>query len=161
MLPVNIAKGKCLTRTLGDLLIMSPNTQTPTAIRYSPYPLPVTAASCLTAATPTHHLPQLAQPGGNNLVMNPSASLSLPMVQTIQTPLEMSGMSQLSGPSPAAALPGMLSFLPSAKHSRNSVNTVTPQQNITNLGYNVNDLINIQNLQRPDTVPTFSFPLGF
>ena len=141
---------------------MSPNTQTPTAIRYSPYPLPVTAASCLTAATPTHHLPQLAQPGGNNLVMNPSASLSLPMVQTIQTPLEMSGMSQLSGPTPtAAALPGMLSFLPSAKHSRNSVNTVTPQQNITNLGYNVNDLINIQNLQRPDTVPTFSFPLGF
>jgi len=160
MLPVNIAKGKCLTRTLGDLLIMSPNTPAPAAIRYSPYPLPVTAASCLTAATPTQ-LPQLGHHGGNNIVMNPSASLSLPMVQTIQTPLEMSGMSQLSGPSPAAALPGMLSFLPSAKHSRNSVNTVTPQQNITNLGYNVNDLINIQNLQRPDTVPTFSFPLGF
>merc|ERR1719413_113107 len=36
MLPVNIAKGKCLTRSLGDLLIMSPHTQpAEPAIRYS------------------------------------------------------------------------------------------------------------------------------
>ena len=37
MLPVNIAKGKCLTRSLGDLLIMSPGAP---QLRYSPYPLP-------------------------------------------------------------------------------------------------------------------------
>jgi hypothetical protein len=31
----------------------------------------------------------------------------------------------------------------------------------SNLGYNVNDLINIQNLQRPKTSPTYTFPVGF
>ena len=167
MLPVNIAKGKCLTKTLGDLLIMSPHNQAaaPTAIRYSPYPLPVTAANCLTAGhsavTPTQ-LPQLQHTaaagqiaGSYNNVMNPSVSLAVGMVPTLQTPLEMS---------PALpSLPGMLSLLPAGtKHSRSSVNSITPQQqNITNLGYNVNDLINIQNLQRHEAVPTFSFPLGF
>ena len=158
MLPVNIAKGKCLTKTLGDLLIMSPHTQptaAPAAIRYSPYPLPVTAANCLTAGTPTQ-LPQLAHTaaaGSYNNVINPSVSLAVPaMVPTLQSPLEMS-----------PAIPGMLSLIPAAtKHSRSSVNSITPQQqNITNLGYNVNDLINIQNLQRHEAVPTFSFPLGF
>ena len=152
MLPVNIAKGKCLTRSLGDLFIMAPHTQPAPAIRYSPYPLPVTAASCLTAATP-HQLSQLAvaqQTAG--AVLSPSSSLSVPMMQTLQTPLEMSQATAIQA--------GMLGFIPAAKHARTSV---APQhQNIaTNLGYNVNDLINIQNLQRPDTVPTFSFPLGF
>jgi len=150
MLPVNIAKGKCLTRSLGDLFIMAPHTQPAPAIRYSPYPLPVTAASCLTAATP-HQLSQLAaaqQTAG--AVLSPTSSFS-PLMQTLQTPLEMSQA--------AAIQAGMLSLIP-AKHTRTSV--APQQQNIsTNLGYNVNDLINIQNLQRPDTVPTFSFPLGF
>ena len=64
----------------------------------------------------------------------------------------------------------MLSLLPSAataaaaaKHSRTAAAaSLAPQSQITNLGYNVNDLINIQNLQqRADAVPAFSFPLGF
>ena len=152
MLPVNIAKGKCLTRSLGDLFIMSPHTQPAVpAIRYSPYPLPVTAASCLTAATP-HQLSQLAaaqQTAG--AVLSPTSSFS-PLMQTLQTPLEMSQATAIQA--------GMLGFIPAAKHARTSV--APQQQNITtNLGYNVNDLINIQNLQRSDTVPTFSFPLGF
>ena len=168
MLPVNIAKGKCLTRSLGDLLIMSPGNP---QLRYSPYPLP--QASLATPLLATHsgqtpsppfnsvsfsagqlqgqlqgqlsHLSQLSVGGTQALV----PALSAPM-----TPVEMS-------PATAAALPGMLGFLP-AKHSGSRSSAATPQQqNITNLGYNVNDLINIQNLQRPDTVPTFSFPLGF
>ena len=49
MLPVNIAKGKCLTRSLGDLLIMSPGNP---QLRYSPYPLP--QASLATPLLATH-----------------------------------------------------------------------------------------------------------
>ena len=42
MLPVNLAKGKCLTRSLGDLLIMAPSPHP--QLRYSPYPLPAVTA---------------------------------------------------------------------------------------------------------------------
>ena len=138
-MPVNIAKGKCLTRSLGDLLVMTPQQSPLTTLRYSPYPLPVTAAAA--AATP-QQLTQLATAAGSfNNVMSPAVSLSVPMMPTL--PLEMQ--------------PGMLSLIPQAHKAQR-----TPQQqNISNLGYNVNDLINIQNLQRPDAVSTFSFPLGF
>lgn len=145
MLPVNIAKGKCLTRSLGDLLVMAPQQSPLTTLRYSPYPLPVTAAAA--AATP-QQLTQLATAGSFNNVMSPAVSLSVPMMPTL--PLEMQ--------------PGMLSLIPQAHKAQrtSSPAALAPQQhNISNLGYNVNDLINIQNLQRPDTVPTFSFPLGF
>ena len=134
MLPVNIAKGKCVTRSLGELLMMSPQSQ----LRYSPYSLPA-VSTCLPTSPATPHLSPLQQ----QAVMAPS--FSLPMVQTLQSPLEMSAGSSLLPP-------GML-MLP-AKQSR------TVQQ--PSLGYNVNDLINIQNLQRQDTsVQPFSFPLGF
>ena len=164
MLPVNIAKGKCLTRSLGDLLVMTPQQSPLTAIRYSPYPLPaVTAAPHqlpqLSAAP--HQLSQLSAAGNYNNVITP-VSLSVPMLPT----LPMTDMSSSQTP----ALPGMLSLLPSAataaaaaKHSRTAAAaSLAPQSQITNLGYNVNDLINIQNLQqRADAVPAFSFPLGF
>ena len=71
MLPVNIAKGKCLTRSLGDLLVMAPQQSPLTTLRYSPYPLPVTAAA---AATP-QQLTQLATAGSFNNVMSPAVSL--------------------------------------------------------------------------------------
>ena len=138
MLPVNIAKGKCVSRSLGELLMMSPQSQ----LRYSPYTLP-TVSTCLPQAPATPQLHQLQQ----QAVMTPS--FSLPMMQTLQSPLDMSAAATGSSLLP----PGML-MLP-AKQSRG----VGP----SSLGYNVNDLINIQNLQRPDTtsVQPFSFPLGF
>ena len=154
MLPVNIAKGKGLTRSLGDLLVMTPQQSPLTAIRYSPYPLPAVTAA-------PHQLPQLSAAGNYNNVITP-VSLSVPMLPT----LPMTDMSSSQTP----ALPGMLSLLPSAataaaaaKHSRTAAAaSLAPQSQITNLGYNVNDLINIQNLQqRADAVPAFSFPLGF
>jgi len=135
MLPVNIAKGKCVSRSLGELLMMSPQSQ----LRYSPYTLPA-VSSCLPSSPSTPHISQLQQ----QAVMAPS--FSLPMVQTLQSPLEMSA----TAGSPLLP-PGML-MLP-AKQSR------SVQQ--PSLGYNVNDLINIQNFQRPDSVQPFSFPLGF
>ena len=39
MLPVNLAKGKAVTKCLGELLLLSPQSQ----IRYSPYSLPGSA----------------------------------------------------------------------------------------------------------------------
>ena len=137
MLPVNIAKGKCVSRSLGELLMMSPQSQ----LRYSPYSLPLPPAP---ASPQLHQLQQQA-------VMTPS--FSLPMMQTLQSPLEMSAAATGSSLGTSLLPPGML-MLP-AKQSRG----VGP----SSLGYNVNDLINIQNLQRPDTssVQPFSFPLGF
>jgi len=141
MLPVNIAKGKCVSRSLGELLMMSPQSQ----LRYSPYTLPA-VSSCLPAGPATPQLHQLQQ----QAVMTPS--FSLPMMQTLQSPLDMSAAAAAAAGS-SLLPPGML-MLP-AKQSRG----VGP----SSLGYNVNDLINIQNLQRPDTtsVQPFSFPLGF
>merc|ERR1719150_3392530 len=116
--------------------MMSPQSQ----LRYSPYSLPV-VSTCLPTPPPPPPPPHLS-PLQQQAAMAPS--FSLPMVQTLQSPLEMSAGSSLLPP-------GML-MLP-AKQSR------TVQQ--PSLGYNVNDLINIQNLQRQDTsVQPFSFPLG-
>ena len=139
MLPVNLAKGKCLTRSLGDLLIMAPSPHP--QLRYSPYPLPAVTA-------PAPQLPHpAAHPSFSSVSLSAAAAagqLSVPALAQLQD------MGHLQ-------TPGMLSFLP-AKSQRSS----QPQQNtVPTLGYNVNDLINIQNLQRPEAVQTFSFPLGF
>ena len=66
MLPVNLAKGKNVTRSLGELLLMSPQSQ----IRYSPYSVPGTPtpplAQAQTVLTPSLSLPcqpSLVPPG--------------------------------------------------------------------------------------------------
>jgi len=138
MLPVNLAKGKCLTRSLGDLLIMAPSPHP--QLRYSPYPLPAVTAPA----------PQLPHPAAHPSFSSAAVSLSAAGQLSVPALAQLQDMGHLQ-------TPGMLSFLP-AKSQRSS----QPQQNtVPTLGYNVNDLINIQNLQRPEAVQTFSFPLGF
>ena len=76
MLPVNLAKGKNVTRSLGEILLMSPQTQ----LRYSPYQLPSAPAG--------PQLNQLQQPQTSLLTPSLSlpSSLSLPMVQSSVLP---------------------------------------------------------------------------
>ena len=137
MLPVNIAKGKCVSRSLGELLLMTGQsgagglagqTGATTAlqpVRYSPYTLPQ----------------------------------SLPLLSLSQQPAPALDLSSL-----ALYQAQCLSALQSKQRTPHQHPQTAMLHNTAQLGYNLTDLVSLPGLPRPDTAapaPTFSFPLGF
>jgi len=186
MLPVNIAKGKSVSRSLGELLMMAPGsgvlqTIPPlTSLRYSPYSVPhnslptsapisspsLCAPSLVSSLPVTSPVPNTALQTINSpnaaLQQNIQASqLQQAVLQANLQQLQLCGV-DMAGVFPAgnqAVINQLLAASQMALKPRNlqANSNAAP----SNLGYTVNDLINIQNLQRPETSPSYTFPIGF
>jgi len=191
MLPVNIAKGKSVSRSLGELLMMAPGsgvlqTIPPlTSLRYSPYSIPHNVS--LSQNTLTN-----SSPLSSHTLCAPSLVSALP----VNSPMGTTGLQSINCPTAAlqhnfqatqlqqAVLQANLQqlqlcgvdmggIIPTGNQAVLNQLLAATQMGIkpralpassngqANLGYNVNDLMNIQNLQRPETSPTYTFPVGF
>ena len=191
MLPVNIAKGKSVSRSLGELLMMAPGsgvlqTIPPlTSLRYSPYSVPHNVSisqNTLTNSSPlsSHTIcaPSLVSalpvnsPMGNAGLQSincPTAALQhnfqatqlqQAMLQANLQQLQLCGV-DMGGIIPAGNQAVLNQLLAASQMGIKPRALPASSNGQTNLGYNVNDLMNIQNLQRPETSPTYTFPVGF
>jgi len=191
MLPVNIAKGKSVSRSLGELLMMAPGsgvlqTIPPlTSLRYSPYSVPHNmsisqnslsnspplSTQTLCAPSMVSAMPVNGPMGSTALqtINCPTAALQQNFQATqLQQAMLQANLQQLQlcGVEMGGVFPGgnqaVLNQLLAASQMGMKPRTLQANSNgQSNLGYNVNDLINIQNLQRPETSPTYTFPVGF
>merc|ERR1740124_929764 len=189
MLPVNIAKGKSVSRSLGELLMMAPGsgvlqTIPPlTSLRYSPYSVPhnMSISQNSLSNPPPLSTQTLCAPSMVSAMPGPMGSTALQTINCPTAALQQNFQAtqlqqamlqanlqqlQLCGVEMGGVFPGgnqaVLNQLLAASQMGMKPRTLQANSNgQSNLGYNVNDLINIQNLQRPETSPTYTFPVGF